>query len=411
MANYNYYIGPWVWNSEEAVWQAPKGTAGLIDLRPTAAREATVSHANNIGFFATTELLGLEYSLIGTGDLRNLTASSLGKTAWGTKTGYAPKGLTLLDLLWDQLTDGSDPEGKVAVKPLMPTREGNLELHLGGHSLVRSERFKWGEHPHTAKVQALLQNDYRMLHETARKENKNFDRKVLDFWSKQYGVSWREFVPPELRGNHPGPLPHETTITESFNTTDGDTLGPDLTWTEVLGDWDIVSNAARIIDSVTTSHYGARAESDLSSADHYAQADLLTAPAGATRYGGVMTRFAAAANTGYMYRLMTAGTETRLTSVSAGSPTDLATGGTVTVALPDTMKCEINGSTLKGYWNGSEILSVTDSGITGNTRTGIRGQSGSGVKVDIDVFEAADLGAPATTVKDLIMMGIIPFAR
>ena len=56
-----------------------------------------------------------------------------------------------------------------------------------------------------------------------------------------------------------------TTLTESFNTADGTTIGPDLTWSELAADWSILSSQLRA--SAGTEGI-VRADSDLASSDH-----------------------------------------------------------------------------------------------------------------------------------------------
>jgi hypothetical protein len=57
----------------------------------------------------------------------------------------------------------------------------------------------------------------------------------------------------------------------------------------------------------------------------------------------------------------------------------------------ETVKTEINGSTLTGYRTAVQIIQVTDTAITGNLRTGISGRANGANRVRWDTFEAADL--------------------
>src|SRR3990172_7052716 len=65
------------------------------------------------------------------------------------------------------------------------------------------------------------------------------------------GQRWGSFRP--IRGG--------STIVESFNTADSDTLGRDLSWTELIGDADVVSTELSIITRGAVSAV-ARADSD-----------------------------------------------------------------------------------------------------------------------------------------------------
>lgn len=192
-----------------------------------------------------------------------------------------------------------------------------------------------------------------------------------------------------------------TTINESFNTSDGDTLGPDLTWTEVDGDWDIVSNAAELISNYGSTSRCARAEHDLASADHYAQVSVVQSNGGS--HCGVCVRFAAAAETyyaGVWDGTTFTGTYT-IFKVVAGTRSTLATLSEA-ATTPFTIRLEVEddgsgNADLTLYKNGVSKVTHTDSSspITGNTRCGIYGYdpTGSGTSSPrIDSFEAGDLG-------------------
>src|SRR5207253_2934705 len=94
----------------------------------------------------------------------------------------------------------------------------------------------------------------------------------------------------------------ETTITDDFNRADGTTIGNQLTWTEVAGTWDTVSNQVQMTGPASDSAtYSARAESDLSSADHYAQLVYVNAGTVTTQaHLGPAARFSPSAQTHYL---------------------------------------------------------------------------------------------------------------
>lgn len=192
-----------------------------------------------------------------------------------------------------------------------------------------------------------------------------------------------------------------TTITESFNTSNGDTLGPDLTWTEVDGDWDIVSNAAELISNFGSTTRDARAEHDLASADHYAQASILQSPSGS--HCGVCVRFSSSAETFYagVFAGDAFGGTYTIWKVSPVSRSSLATFSEA-ATHPFTLRLEVEddgsgNAALTLYKDGVSKVTHTDSTspITGNTRCGIYGYdpTGSGSSSPrLDSFEAGDLG-------------------
>lgn len=61
--------------------------------------------------------------------------------------------------------------------------------------------------------------------------------------------------------------------------------------------------------------------------------------------------------------------------------TTLASAGTYNT-FPLTLKVEANGSTIKGYANGSAILTVTDTGVTTGKRVGARTYTATGMRID-----------------------------
>jgi hypothetical protein len=82
-------------------WRLP-GVSGGVDLRPLALQ---ASQGGQAGYgFASRE--------------ESISPAVLDE--WAAKCGYRPQGKNRVDLLWDQLTNGSDPAGDEGPKPLMP---------------------------------------------------------------------------------------------------------------------------------------------------------------------------------------------------------------------------------------------------------------------------------------------------
>jgi hypothetical protein len=390
---YRYSLTPYVWitNPTPSHWQLPSSVGG-IDLRPLGAQAQAGGAPQGRGFCASRSAVAGD-ELVAAYHPSDALSTSPMRDAWLSAMGYRPAGTTLLDLLWDQLTVGADPSGDAGPKPLMPGADGQLRLYLGGHSLVRQERFEFGKHPHTNQVRVVLQRDFREMWEASGGDDHCC--RVLDFWCEKHGVSdWREFVPAGLRAHVPGRLPHETTLTDDFNRADSTNLGAD--WTETAGDASIASN------QLAASSFPAeiRHTSNLSSADHYSQCALVVLPA--TNDGaGPLARFSAAASdTFYVsdFQDNVGAPTSRCTTYKriTGTYTLIAGPTGVTFSLPDTAKIECNGSTIKAYFNGAEVHSVTDSGISGNLRTGLR--IGATSTARLDDFEAADLAAAGDAV-------------
>lgn len=192
-----------------------------------------------------------------------------------------------------------------------------------------------------------------------------------------------------------------TTITESFNKSNSDTLGPDLTWVEDQGDIDIISNRAR------SGTFGgaavARAAHSLAGNDQYAEVVVYTrTDSEVVGLGPAVRKAASSTLTFYLLWLNFPGGAgvgaLTLYKVVSGAFTQLGAGGvSISYADGDTLRIECNGTTIRGLHNGTEILSRTDSGIASGAHTGIRYYNNSGLaqNCDVDSFAAGDLAAAA----------------
>jgi hypothetical protein len=187
------------------------------------------------------------------------------------------------------------------------------------------------------------------------------------------------------------PLPHQTTITDNFNRANQAQLGTSSegwSWSALSGELDIVSNTAQVI--TTPGVY--RADSDLSSSDHYSQADTIARSALSSQGTAVFTRKDSSSTLTYYFgRLQGTGSDVvRLFKSIANVATQLGSDGAVTVSLPQSIKQTCNGSTISVDYAGVNKISLTDTSITTNTRTGLRIADNS-VAASMDNFQASDL--------------------
>lgn len=390
-----WLVGPWIWDtSTGGCWRPPAGFAGL-DLRTLPAQGTPGSDPKLSLFFGDSEKIenASDYASLGVGSWADLKPSAKLRAMVPSRRGYTPAGDTLQAILFDLLCNGADPLGFDCHKPLIPDSRMRLELHAGGDA-PRSEAFAWGG-KHTALIRDVLRADFKDLflatRNSANPRLASISLKVLDAYCEKYGVAkadWREFVPAELQRDVPGVLPHETTITENFDRADSTSvMGNNLTWTQVTGTWGTTSNKGYKVSTNKVTEW-ARAESDLSSADHYAQV-LIGFAVDTFRFAGPACRFASAAGTHYS-TLNYVNTQYLIKHV-AGTRTDLSTAAHTYAA--EVLKVQSNGSTIKGYAAGSELMSVTDTAITGNTRTGLVSY---GNNETFESFQAADLSSPTT---------------
>jgi hypothetical protein len=397
MANYRYYLGPWILRRDPApdTWTAPDGCAGWLDLATLPELETEGTERRLLICWTAGEL-DSAYTLLGQGDCREIATTAKMRDAWESQTGYRPNGDTLVDLIWDQFTAGADPDGLDAVRPLMPTREGNLELIMPGHSVVRRERFVYGVHKHTNRVKAVIGGglkEIRALAHASKCFHKNCTvdadahRRQLWVWARQFGVDWSEIVPngwskddtPKVKG---------TTLTDSFDRTNADALGTSSggwSWTETNGDWDIASNAATCPE--TGIGAWARADYDLA-ANHYAQFTITAQEDGANNHQiGPQCRYASDSSNGYFVRIMRYYSPDRWQLTASGSSLNTVNRD---VSIPYTAKIDANGSTITTYDGATQVNQVTNTTYPTQTRTGMYAYKGGGGNPTADDFEASD---------------------
>lgn len=398
----NWHTGPWVWNPIFPQWEPPPGCSTGIDLR-SLPEQAQAGGTPGLGVFYGDVTLGSDYHFIGRGNWYDIKLRLQDKDALPKRPGYSVKGEDLVGAVMDLLTDGADPEGNTYAKPLVPSVEGRMVLSAGGRT--HNETFRWGKHPHTNRLRDLLRSEFTSLFNDAKAgklKDQEHHRRVLDFWCDKYGLQgendWQDFVPPNLRPQVSGRLKRDTTYTENFTRADGDIIGNLLTWTEVAGDLDTVSNAVKVgVDN--TGSYG-RAESDLSGSDHYAQV-VVTVPAANGNQFGPACRFSSSAHTAYFMLARPSDGLYRIYKVVAGTETSLfSTNITVNTG---TYYIKADGSTIYIRKDGANEQNVTDTSISGNLRGGIRALRVDGFSISsLDDFEEADLSAaPSTTLVQL----------
>jgi len=427
-------------------WRPPTGAVAAIDFRPTAA-QASIDFANpaGFGFFgfnATQTLTGATYYGNDLAANQNLTR----RNAWRNALGIAVAldSVRLIDILAETLGTKSDPGATLRAKPVRPTTAGRLDIWLGTATPAFSRDFEGATDAHWPRIQTVEHDDYRAVRarclalanaiencvagdgsvaasmvsavvnatgasfaavqaELAQRQREKYLRylggKVL-----KYRMARGLFIPPDLTDE--GELPPETTIGDDFTEASDTTLtshtatgaNGGFSWSAVVGTaTDIAATDTCLWASATGSIAKFRAQSDLSSDDHYSQV-LCVASGSTTRDFEALTRFASAATTCYGLRARPASNTYGLYKTVAGVVTLL--GSTVSGAASPvgaTIRCESDGSDHEGYRDG--VLYVgpqTDTAITGNLRCGF-GFAGSVVAHRVDNFEAADLGGgPAT---------------
>ncbi len=306
-------------------------------------------------------------------------------------------GTTLRTAVRDWFSILADPTGQVNTKPLMPNSNRVYGPFLKPYGRLYTERFTMAHHYAADFVLKVIHEDYKRLLQDVQdlKLDAVVLRKMVGAWKEKYKLDCADFVPDgSLDIGCQSPT---TTITEAWGCGDSDDPDCDLDWVEVAGDLDIVSSTGRTGSSV---NMVGRANSNLSTDDHYAQADLvISAVDTGTPAGGTLIRRTSANQAGYGIRITEADVLEIQEFTTGGSPSVLASSAcTIAVATTYTVKIEMSGSDLTADVTGGSTCSDTasDATITGNVQTGLRGRNNSAVEyIQWDNFEAADVSAAA----------------
>ena len=399
-----YYMGRWEWYQEIGTkalatdfdyWRCPGGNcAGLIDLRSIPQMSRAGGTPEGYGFFVYEEpqlnpslyYLGnsLNYPLIGS------------QKQWIEENLSLVQGITqstILDVLYtDLLILNGDPTGQDRWKPLRGSLKTGVKLYLA-NELVKREEFTQDHRAFQGTID-VFQADYSRL----KSEGMAIEhlRKVTGAKMQAlFGRMDDDLLEPLLGPNAAdGWGRPSTTITESFPGT-SDTFGGDLSWTEVLGDYDNVSDKG--VDNTANDGWGsARADSDLSSDDHYTEV-ITTWTGDNSSAAGPCVRFAAGAETHYVFTLNASGDDAKIRKVVTGTVTDLDIKPFTLAAETKTVKLTVDTTTLTGLVGGVQTNTTTDVAISSNLRTGLRSYTGAPLFPihQFTSFEAADLWGEA----------------
>jgi hypothetical protein len=166
---------------------------------------------------------------------------------------------------------------------------------------------------------------------------------------------------------------------DDFNRADSTNLGSN--WTELDDDWSIKSN--QLAPGISTTGI-VLYNRPLDTTDQYAQITM-TVTTGTSM--GIFAR--SDINKSAFYLLRSNGTDWTLFRNIGGSFTSLGSY-TANLAVGDVARIECIGTTIKGYVNGIERISVTDTQITTGNYAGVRSAQSSTAR--FDNFVTADTG-------------------
>ncbi len=367
-----YYRGPWRWVDDGVwpYWSPPDGCAGSLDLRAHQEMESPGKfdgEMSGVGLFAIRGVakIGLEYDLLGSGAAHDVKASRKLRDAIPARRRFQVQGDDLLSLARSLLMDGSDPTGQEFAKPLIPGADGKIRFHLG--PLCRHMELKASSLKATywSNVRDLIRADFARVFADAksgRLRDPQQHRRVLDATCEKYGMqNWQELVPKSLIKDVEGRLPHATTYTDNFNRA---SLGAGWSTTRLAG---LAINASKELTSGGVGFGAGRYDSDLSSDDHYCQMNA-TARVSVI---AISTRLPSSGESAYTYTERGSTSPTRRLFKRVGTTdTVIAFDSAAPASLPHTIQSRSDGSTISAREAGVEILTTTDTAITGNLRCG-----------------------------------------
>ncbi|MEU9208547.1 hypothetical protein AB0D27_11475 [Streptomyces sp. NPDC048415] len=174
-----------------------------------------------------------------------------------------------------------------------------------------------------------------------------------------------------------------TSFSDDFNRADG---SPGANWVQVSGTWSIVSN--QLSSGSAGGVIILRAAGAMATNDNSAQ--ITIAATGAVSHG-VWCRGNTNITQGYLWR--NDGTSWNLFSAVGGSFTSIGSFTGAAVA-GDVAKVQAVGSTIKGFVNGIQRVSVTDTAVTTGTSVGVRAESTTVLR--FDDFTGADVATGTT---------------
>lgn len=242
-------------------------------------------------------------------------------------------------------------------------------------------------------------------------------QRLLVEHGREDGTRWRSIQPRRVDNNHVydlvlnGELVFSETVpvvrggatyTESFTGTnaDLDAADIDLTWEELIGDWDVVSNHLQCQGGANDCF--ARANSNAATADQYCQAAISGSTTdGADRGGVTVQEQSASSSTATNYVAFIRGDgDLILEETLSGSGTELGSASPG-YSSGATLRLEREGSSLVVKYDGSTEISTSDGTLTANRRGGVYGKLASGPLITIDSWEFGDY-PPAAAAASLI---------
>ena len=303
----------------------------------------------------------------------------------------------VLDIIKELYVVHADPTGVTRWKPVQFSRNNGFEVYLEGWGRIIAEP-RSPSHPAWQPTIDVFRADYRR-NKTAGVPLASLRRWTGDTMLRLFGAMSDDRAAAILPSEHlsDGWAPPTTTITDDFTRADADALGTSSegwSWVEQVGDIDLVTNKAQ------NGQFGASratANSNLSSANHYAQGSCDTSSdANYVDCGTTVREASTPGGNHYLCKQEWGGDAVEQWENFNGSYTLFGSvASAVAPGTPFTLKTQIDGSTLKVFIDGVDKRTQTNGDITGNLQTGIYMNKAVAGTVTVDNFEAADLAAAA----------------
>lgn len=401
-----YYLGQYKWISNPgriSYWEAPvlDGLSGNIDLRTIDQMSQIGGVPEGYAIFEYKDFVN-DPALIPISSNKDDLFDTTNKDLISNTLKIDIGDVTLTDLIWNLLGENND--SSLICPVALPKSNGVYEVIIGD-TVIRSEKIIPSTSPQWSKILARIQEDYLAIRDTY--TNKDISKKFLGYLEEQYKIDYKTFIP----AGEPivDKIPPTTTITESFNKADNG-LGPDLSWIVDAGSFGVTSNQGSLIG--TTAYHVARADSALSSDNHYAQCVLKNVGINAVveaDWGPMARKIASSTLTFYTcHYIDSAASDTfRTSKMVSGTQTNIGTNTVTAAVADDLLKIECNGSTITRYRNGLSQNAATDTSITGNLITGLSFYKETLATAPlVDDFEAADLGVSITINGRMMLLGM-----
>lgn len=371
------WLGQATWKQTFGLWgwAWPEGVRFALDLRTIAEQSGRQSTSPTASYlFITDDDVQLAAPAVQiASDPKERVSDNTKQQLRRIARRDAVYGARVDDLIWSACAVHGDPEGVRTQKPLMPEYGGRLALHFGPIHLAEQIEF---DRPEWPAIQAAYQRGYReLVKETERRAGRfrsrapknliDHPRRVLSAWCDELGLDIREyhrFIPSDME--QVKPLPHQTTQTESFDTADGETLGPDQTWSEFNSGspnnaFKIVSNQCNCKDA--SDFHNARCDGALSSGNMQVEVVITDLNSGSANFqAGPAARHRATAGNYYFNRALQINDTYDGGKLVGASYSSVLSAVSITVSLPQTAIITVNGSTIGGSYDGTNLTPQSD---------------------------------------------------